>query len=419
MAARSTNKLTDLAVRKAKKPGLLADGGGLYLKVESGGAKRWVYVFQWEKKRRDMGLGSLADVSLTQARDLRDDARKVLKAGKNPIDERIRKREEDAAKAAAEANRQTFGQWAEEVAPAVGPKAEKARKAWVSMMKDKTGALAGMAPADITTEHVLTALKPYWLSRPESGKRMRQRIERVLDAAYSKGLITPPWENPARLRGHLENLLERRSQKVKHRTALPYEQAPAFMARLRLVDRLPARALEFCILSATRNIEARGAQLGEIHRKRGLWIIPAERMKGPEELRQEHRVPLTARMLEILDEVADLSAEPGDFIFPCRRSKSGMFSENALQNVLNDMGLKGKATVHGFRSTFRDWAGDCTTFQREVIEAALSHKIEDDTERAYRRSDALTKRTKLMEAWEGYLAKPAAKGSNVRQFGRR
>lgn len=417
MAARTLNRLTDLTVRKAKADGLYADGGGLYLKVETTGAKRWVYVFQWQKKRAEMGLGSLQDVDLKAARDLRDEARKHVAAGRNPIEERRREREEAAARATAEDQRQTFSQWAEEAAPAVGPKAVKARKAWVAMMQVKVGELAKMAPVDIQTEHVLRALKPYWISRPESGKRMRQRIERVLDAAYSKGLITGPWQNPARLKGHLENLLERRAQVVKHRTALPYADAPKFMADLRQVDRLSARALELCVLTAVRNLEARGAQWSEIDWDAKLWTIPAERMKGEEGLKREHRVPLTPAAIAVLDAVKPLDGKLEGFIFPCRRSKTGMFSENALQNVVNDMGLKGQATVHGFRSTFRDWAGDSTNFQREVIEAALAHKIEDDTERAYRRSDALLKRTKLMEAWTGYLARPAA--SNVRQFGKK
>lgn len=417
MAPRTINRLTDLTIRKAKAAGWYADGGGLYLRVESATAKKWVFVFQWRKKRAEMGLGALQDVSLGEARDARDAARKLVAAGKNPVEERRREREEQAARAAAETARKTFGEWAEEIAPAVGPKAEKARKAWVNMMQVKVGALAQMVPEDIRTDHVLESLKPYWLSRPESGKRMRQRIERVLDAAKSKGLIAEPWNNPARLRGHLENLLPRRSTAVRHRLALPYAEAPAFMSELREIDRVVARCLEFCVLTAVRNIEVRGARKREIDRKNKLWIIPAARMKGPEELRREHRVPLTPAMERVLDQVWDVTPDdPDAFIFPSPKGKGRMFSENALQDLVEEMGLKGRATVHGFRSCFRDWAGDCTNFQRETIEQALAHKIEDDTERAYRRSDALLKRRKLMEAWSSYLARPAA--SNVRPMAR-
>lgn len=418
MAARTLNKLTDLVVRRAKAPGWYGDGGGLYLRITGDGSRRWVFVFQWNKERAEMGLGSVADVSLPEARGERDRVRKLVKAGVNPIEER---RQAEAMRATEEARRgarQTFGEWAEAIAPQIGPEAAKARKAWVSMMTEKVGPLASVPPADVTTEHVLKAIGPYWLSRPESGRRMRQRIEKVLDAARSKGLIPEPtWQNPARLKGHLENLLPRRAKVVKHRKALPYEGAPAFMRDLRKVDRLSARALEFVILGAVRNIEGRGARVGEIDRKERLWTIPAERMKGPKELRVSHRVPLTDRMLAILDEVVPPDAKPTDLIFPCPAARSGMYSENALQNVLNDMGLKGKATVHGFRSTFKDWAADRTNFANEISEAALAHKIEDDTERAYRRGDALLKRRKLMEAWAGYLAQPPRE-DNVRPLSR-
>lgn len=428
MPPRTLHKLTDLAARKAKEPGWYGDGGGLYLRVEAPpkpapgekaatiGAKRWVFVFQWQKKRAEMGLGSFADVGLGDARDKRDAARKVVAAGKNPIDERRLEREREAAE--AEKKVVTFGEWAEEIAPAIGPKAIKARKAWVAMMQHKVGALAQLAPSEIATEHVLAALKPYWLSRPESGKRMRQRIEVVLDAARAKGMIAPPWENPARLKGHLDKLLAKRSTAVKHRAALPFAEVGKFMGNLRELERTAAKALEFVVLTAVRNVEGRGVRWREIDFKEKLWTVPAERMKGEAGQKREHRVPLSDAAIVLLESVKPPNgAKPGAFIFPCPAAKGGMFSENALQNVVNDMGLKGRATVHGFRSTFRDWAGDMTNFQRETIEAALAHKIEDDTERAYRRSDALLKRRKLMEAWAGYLARPAA--DNVRQMGKR
>jgi integrase len=425
MAGRSINKLTDLAIRKAKAPGWYGDGGGLYLRVEAPakaepgavGPKRWIFVYQWHRKRAEMGLGSLADVSLAEARDERGAARSHVRAGRNPAEERRRERE--ASELVVEIPT-TFGDWAEEVAPAIGPKAAKARKAWVAMMKEKTGDLAQLAPAAIETEDVLRALKPYWISRPESGRRMRQRIEKVLDAAKSKGLIADRhWQNPARLKGHLDNLLERRAIRVKHRLALPYVELPGFLAQLRAVDSIPARALELTILTSVRNVEARGARLREFDRKRKLWTIPAERMKGVDGFKREHRVPLSDAAVELLDAIWPGTDAPADaLLFPWELSRTGTLSENALQNVVIALGLKGRATVHGFRSSFRDWAGDMTNFQRETIETALAHKLEDDTEAAYRRSDALLKRAKLMEAWARYLARPAAAGDNVRQLGR-
>lgn len=413
MGARTRDRLTDRVIRQTKEPGWYADGAGLYLRIESTGAKRWVFVFQWNKKRAEMGLGSIQDRSLADARDERDAARKLVAAGKNPIDERKRERERALAEAKADQPK-TFGEWAEEIAPSIGPHAEKARKAWVSMMKVKVGALANKAPAEVTTEDVLRSIKPYWTSRPETGKRMRQRIERVLDAAKAQGLILDPWQNPARLRGHLENLLSKRVTAVQHRTALPFDDCPAFMVRLAAEERIAARALEFTILTAVRNLESRGALKKEFDLGQNIWTVPAERMKGPEGTKREHRVALSAAAVALVKRMGFDDLGPDDLIFPSPTGRQ--FSENALQNVINDMGLKGRATVHGFRSSFRDWAGETTNFQRETIEAALSHRVGDDTERAYRRGDALLKRQKLMEAWAGFLARKV--GSNVRPLSR-
>lgn len=409
MAPRTLNKLTDVGIRKAKTPRLYGDGGGLYLRIDAQGLKRWVLVFQWRGKRAEMGLGPLADVSLAEARDERDRARKMVRAGKNPVIERR------AARSAAAATSQTFGEWAEEIAPSIGPKAEKARKAWVSMLQAKVGALADLPPASIQTEHILKALKPYWQSRPESGKRMRQRIERTLDAAKAKGLIPEPWANPARLKGHLENLLPKRSTAVKHHAALPYDQMAEFMARLRARDHMAALALEWTILTVSRTKETLGARWSEIDLAEKLWIVPAERMKGASDRRREHRVPLTEAAMAVLGRA---KAPPGvkqpPHVFPGFRG--GSMSTASMERVMQDMGMQGVATVHGFRSSFRDWAGETTNFQRETIEAALAHLVGDETERAYRRGDALLKRRKLMEAWAGFLGRKA--GDNVRSLSR-
>jgi integrase len=395
------NKLSTFAVKAAATPGWYGDGDGLWLRVDPAGSKRWVFIYQWRGRRAEMGLGSAREVDLKEARAGREAARRAVRDGLNPVEVRRR------ARADAQGSR-TFSEWAEEIAPDIGPKAEKARKAWLAMMQTKVGDFAELALADITTQDVLRALKPYWVSRPESGQRMRQRIERVLDAAKSKGLIADPWQNPARLKGHLENLLQKRAKPVSHRAALPYAEAPGFMAKLKREDRPAARLLEFTILTAVRNIEARGATWAEIDWKEKIWTIPAARMKGEEHARREHRVPLSEGALALLKKIRPSGAIKGrDFIFPCPAAAGGMFSENALQGVLNDMGLKGRATVHGFRSSFRDWAGETTEFQRETIEAALAHQFGDQTERAYRRGDELEKRRQLMAAWAIHLQKRA------------
>lgn len=432
MAARTQNKLTDLAVRKAKEPGWYGDGGGLWLRVESATAKRWVFIFAFPpKKRIEMGLGAVTEVGLGEARSLRDAAKALLREGKNPVEERRLERERAAAEAAAAAPL-TFAQWAEQIAPDIAPKPPKTRKVWLKMMTTHCGPMAHKPPAEVTTDDVLRAIKPYWTSRPETADKMRRRIEHVLDAAKAKGLIQDPWLNPARWRGHLSLLLEKRTRKANHYPALPYDEMPEFMARLRplAMERVSAAAVEFTILTLVRNVEARGARRGEFDLTAAVWTIPAERMKGKEgQLRREHVVPLSPPAVDLVRRVfAHIPDHPEALLFPtpspsARALRSAgpggvLLSENALQNVIRDMGLQGRASVHGFRSTFKDWATDCTNFPDELSEEALAHLVGDKTRRAYRRGDALLKRRKLMEAWAGYLARPAAAGDNVRPLSR-
>ncbi|MFN3582963.1 tyrosine-type recombinase/integrase [Phenylobacterium sp.] len=410
MATRSLNRLTDLGVRRAKAPGWYGDGGGLYLRIGADGAKRWVFVFHRLGKRTEMGLGSAQDVGLAEARTARDEARKQLVAGQNPVEERRRERERQAAEAAAAAPR-TFAQWAEEIAPVLAPKAEKARAAWVRMLTGWVGKMKDKPPAEITTEDVLAALKPYWTTRPETGRRMRMRIEAVLDAARARGLISSPWENPARWNGHLEHLLTKRATPVRHHKALPYGEAAAFMARLREKEGMAAKALEFTVLTAARTSETIFAVWSEMDLDAKVWTVPKERMKK----RREHRVPLSPAALAVLEAATPPEGgKPGAWVFPSLWRPGKPLSTAAMERVLDDLGLQGRATVHGMRSTFRDWAGDCTNFDKETIEAALAHLVGDETERAYRRGDALLKRRKLMEAWAGFLAERA--GANVRPF---
>lgn len=409
MAARTLNRLTDLIIRRAKEPGWYADGGGLYLRIYPDGSKRWVFVFQWQGKRAEMSLGPLADCSLAQARDERDSARKLVREGVNPIEDRKVRR---AAQEAAEAPAYTFAAWAREIAPVVAPRAAKAHAAWLRMMTEWVALKDKPLPA-ITTEDVLASLKPYWTSRPETGRRMRMRVEAVLDAAKAKGLIPDPWQNPARWKGHLQHLLEKRATAVKHHKAMPYQDAPAFMADLAQRETMAAYALRFTILTVGRTSEVVFARRREIDRAEKVWVVPAERMK----MKREHRVPLSDAALAVVDLATPPDgAGSDDWLFPSLFRKGKPLSTAAMDRVLDEMGLAGQATVHGFRSAFRDWAGDCTNFERDVIEAALAHLVGDETERAYRRGDALLKRRKLMEAWAGYLARGAA--SNVRPFSR-
>jgi integrase len=261
---------------------------------------------------------------------------------------------------------------------------------------------------EIRTDDVLAALKPIWQTKSETASRLRGRIERVLDAAKARGLRSG--ENPARWRGHLDHLLPKRQKLTRgHHPALPYLDVPAFVADLRNRETVAALALEFTILNASRTGEVLGAKWDEIDREAAIWTIPRERMKAG----REHRVPLTDRGLEILDAVEKVRT--GDYVFPGQR-RGKPLSGMAMEMLLRRMKIE-KATVHGFRSSFRDWAGECTPFPREIAEAALAHTVGDETERAYRRGDALEKRRKLMAAWAAFC-EPKEK-SNVVPLARR
>lgn len=406
MAARTRNKLTDLEVRKATTPGWYGDGGGLYMRLDPRTmTKRWVFVYQWAGKRAEMGLGPIADVSLAEARVERDRYRKMVREGRKPV--LIRRQEKAAAIAAA--NVHSFAQWAEEIAPVVAPKAEKAREAWLRSMTDWTGPLKSKPVGEIVTEDVLGALKPYWKSRPETGRRMRMRIEAVLDAAKAKGLIADPWANPARWKGHLQHLLEKQPSGVRHHAALPYGEMSDFVGQLRAKEPMSARALEFTVLTAARTSETIHATWAEMDLAAKVWTVPAKRMKSG----RLHRVPLSDAALAVLEAVKPPNGyRPTSWVFPSLFKRGRPLSTAAMDRMLGDMGFAGKATVHGMRSSFKDWAEDATNFPNGVIEAALAHLVGDETERAYRRGDALLKRRKLMEAWAGFLA--AKRGDNVR-----
>lgn len=410
------NRLNSRSVAAITKPGRHADGGNLYLVVGPSGTKAWAFLFRWKEdpskpgagRLRELGLGPLQSVSLARARELAAAAREQVAAGVDPIAARRKVREKGAAP--------SFGEIAEAhiatMAPAWrNPKHLEQWRTTLSVQRAADGAyvdsghcvgLRDKPVADITTEDVLSTLTPIWATKNETASRLRGRIEAVLDAAKAKGLRSG--ENPARWKGHLALTLPKRQKLQRgHHEALPYEEVPAFLKRLRLVRGMSALALEFLILTAARSGEVRGARWSEIDLKARIWTVPAGRMKAG----RPHRVPLCDRSLEVLQVMAQLAHGPDDLVFPGQK-RGQPLSDMSLTALLRR--LKLDVTVHGFRSSFRDWAGDATAFPREVAEAALAHAVGDATETAYRRSDALEKRRKLMEAWGDYLQAPKQDG---------
>jgi integrase len=386
--ARAVKKLSARAVSTLTAPGRHSDGDGLYLVVDASGAKRWLYLFRWQSKLKEMGLGGLSAVSLSEAREKALAARQILKAGKNPIEQKRTAKEERAAAV-------SFGAFAEEVVASLsqGFRNDKHKAQWASTLRTYAGPL-WMKPIDeITTDHVLSVLTPIWQTKSETASRLRGRIERVLAAAKAKGLRTGG--NPALWRGHLDKLLPARRKLTRgHHAAMAFEEVPAFMADLRDRDAIAGLALQFCILNASRSGEILGARWSEMDRKTKVWTIPAMRMKAG----VEHRVPLTDAALAILDQVEVVRR--GEYVFPGQKPDRPL-SIMAMEMMLRRM--KVDVTVHGFRSSFRDWAGESTSFPREIAETALAHVVGDATERAYRRGDALEKRRALMEAWSAFI----------------
>lgn len=400
MTTRATNKLSAVKVKNAKD-GMHGDGGSLYLRVAKAGAlKSWLFIFQFDGKRKEMGLGSLSDVGLADAREARDTARKLVVAGINPID----RRKTDAAKT----DEPTFAecvtffldsnetQW----------RNEKHRAQWRTTLGGKLkddgtknpgghcDCLQSLRVSTITTDDVLKVLKPIWDTKSETASRVRGRIERVLDYAKVHG-----WRdglNPAMWQGHLKLAMPPRKKLTRgHHAAMPYTDVPKFVAKLRKLDALSARALELLILTGSRSGEVLNATWNEIDLTAKVWTVPTERMKAG----RIHRVPLTDAAVSILEALNDMRVN--DFVFPGQ--KRGKPLSNLAMTMCMRRMKAGHFTVHGFRSAFRDWAAEETTHPREIAEAALAHVVGDATERAYRRGDALEKRRALMVDWEDYL----------------
>ncbi|MCS3498681.1 integrase [Bradyrhizobium japonicum] len=377
------SKLTARKVETAK-PGKYSDGGNLYLIVSETGARKWVLRFTWRGRAKEMGLGSAASVPLADAREKAGTARRKIAQGLNPIEERKR-----------DGGIPNFGEMADNVREALsaGFRNEKHKAQWKSTLESYAASLRSKPVDTITTDDVLAVLKPIWTTKAETASRVRGRIEKVLDAAKAKG--HRDGGNPARWRGHLDHLLPRPSKLARgHHPAMPYDEVAAFVADLRGREALAARALELCILTAARSGEILGMRWGEIDFEKKVWTVPAHRMKAG----REHRVPLSQRATDILARLGE--GRSGEFVFPGHRPGKPL-SNMAMEMMLRRMKIE-NATVHGFRSSFRDWAGNETSRPRELIETALAHVIGDKAEQAYRRSDALEKRRQLMEAWATY-----------------
>jgi integrase len=407
--ARLLNRLNDRKIAsKNLKPGRHSDGSGLYLVVDPPGgkdaAKRWVFLYRKDGRLREMGLGGLVNVSLADARAKAAKAREVLGDRANrgdPIAERRR----------ASGAVPTFAEFADKFLEAKGKgwRNEKHRYQWRMALTEYAAPLRKKPVNDIVTEDVLAVLNPIWTEKPETAGRLRGRIERVLDAARAAGHIDRHAQNPAQWKGHLDHLLSKRQKLTRgHHAAMAYAEIPAFMEVLRARHAVASLALEFAILTAARSGEALGAMWNEIDLVERLWIVPKARMKA----HREHRVPLSGRALAILKDAKKLQTYNGGFVFPGQSPRRPL-SNMALLMLLRRMG-RGDLTTHGFRSSFRDWAGDKTMFPREVAEAALAHAVGDEVELAYRRSDALEKRRRLMDAWAGFCAPTPAKVIQLR-----
>jgi len=370
---------------------MLADGRGLYLRIGPTGTKSWVYRFTLDGKLHDMGLGPYPDISLAEARERAMTQRRVRLDGQDPIE--VRKTSRLAEKLAT-AKTMTFQQCAEAYIAAhrAGWRNPKHAAQWPSTLDAYVYPVFGGLPVEaVDVGLVMKAIEPIWTEKPETASRVRGRIESVLDWAAARG--HRQGENPARWRGHLENLLPRRSKvaPVEHHAALPYREIPDFMARLRERGGIAPRALEFVILTAARTGEVIGSAWPELDLEARLWTIPASRMKAG----REHRTPLSEAAIAVLGQMD----RDRDKVFPV--------SNMAMAMTLRRMG-RGELTVHGFRSTFSDWCAEQTNSPSEVREMALAHTVGDKVEAAYRRGDLFEKRRQLAEAWARFCAEPRA-----------
>ncbi len=406
---RAVGRLTALKVERAKKAGMYADGGGLYLRVTPQGTKNWVLRFMLDRRPRWMGLGPLTLYGLADARAKALDARRKRHEGIDPIEARRADRARQRLDVAKEI---TFEQCAESYINShrAGWRNDKHAGQWSATLATYAYPVIGALPVQgVDTGLVLKVLEPIWTTKPETASRVRGRLESILDFAKARGYRAG--ENPARWRGHLDKLLPPRAKvrRVEHHAALPYADLPAFMTSLRAQQGISARALEFAILTAARTGEIIGARWNEIDPLDKSWTVPAERMKA----HREHRVPLSARALTILEEMkAAMNGDAGDaFVFPGGKTRAPL-SNMAFLMLLRRMG-RNDLTAHGFRATFKTWASERTGCQNEIVETALAHVIGGKVEQAYMRGDLFEKRRRLMAQWATFATTAAVEEPSV------
>ncbi|TBZ09445.1 tyrosine-type recombinase/integrase [Rhizobium leguminosarum] len=427
--ARNLDLLTAREVAGKLAAGRHSDGGGLYLNVTVAGSKSWAFFYKRDGKRTEMGLGPLDNVPLKTARQMAADARELLGQGRDPLDERkaAQRAKEEAQRAReAEAAKETFGVFALRLlkgytetdergrarrVPGIieGNRNAKHRQQWENTLVEYAAPIWKMKLDEIGTDDILRCLAPIWTTKAETAARVRGRIEKVLAAAIAKSLRPGP--NPALLRGHLDALLPKRQKLQRgHHPALPWHQMPKFWLELSALVSISAICLRYTILTSARSGEARGARWNEIDFAKRTWTVPAERMKAG----REHVVPLSEAAMAVLEEAAKLrqTNDEDELVFPTSRDRKQL-SDMALSMCLR--GVQPGITVHGFRSSFRDWAGDATPHAREIVEQALAHTI-GGVEGAYRRGTAIEKRRGLMTDWAAFVT--ANRGDNVVSLGR-
>lgn len=392
--------LSALEIKNLTEPGSYAVGTvpGLYIRVGTGDGKSWVLRYMDGTRRAEKGLGAYPEVPLKRAIEIAREIRDSLKRGQKPLISRGKRKSlgvvtfEYAAKECVLRKRH---EW----------KSAQQERIWVSSLTQHVFPLLGKKPVDIIDRAaVLNVLEPIWLTKTETASRIRQRIEIILD--FAKGMEWRSGDNPAAWRGSLQGLLPepKRIASVKHHPALDWHDAPSFIAKLRDIDSLAARCIEFTMLTAVRPAEARQAEWSEFNEELTLWTVPAARMKGRKTTSKTHEVPLSRSVTALLRGLPRIAGN--DFLFPSPQANKAL-SDVSINKVLHRL-VEGEATIHGMRSTFSTWAGECSTAPREVREASLAHSV-NKTEGAYRREDFVAKRAKLMQEWDDFLNSNSAK----------
>ncbi len=391
-------KLSAVFVNKASKPGRYPDGQNLYLQVSRWGTKAWLFRYTRHGRSHALGLGPVLDVSLKDAREAAARYRAALREGRDPLAEK-------RSLKLRSSNVMSFDECCAAYIEAHGPswKNKKHRDQWRNTLATYASPKFGNLPvSEVDTGLVVRALEPIWVDKTETAVRLRGRIESVLGWAAVRGLRSG--DNPARWRGHLDKLLPSPGKvaNVNHHAALPYQEIGKFMAELRGQNGAAVHALEFAILTAARTIEVIGAQWAEFDLAEEIWTVAAERMKS----KREHRVPLSPAVIKTLKK---MQGRDGRFVFPGQRHGSSL-SNMAMLSALRRM-ERDDCTVHGFRSTFRDWCSETTAYSPDVAEMALAHVVKNQTEAAYRRGDLFEKRRRLMNDWARYCNKAPTKAS--------